>query len=283
MMSQNEPERQAQIHALTHALQWQVDHGVDVIVMDTPLDKTAPPPMPTRDVLPSPVTHKAEVKPLMGAADAIIEAQKLAAACNTLDELSAAISAFDGLSLKKMATNMVFASGSSDSDIMVIGDAPAADDDIQGIPFVSEDGKLLDKILASIGLSRAPHSDQSVDKLADQRGAYLTNMLNWRPPGNRTPTDSEIAIALPFIERHIALVSPKILILCGGVAGKALMRRNDSISKLRGSVHDYQIPNGLLVKTIITYHPAYLLRTPAQKKAVWADMLMTQDYIERNL
>lgn len=279
MMSQNEPERQEQIygltHALTHALKWQVDHGVDVILLDTPIDKTAPPPMPTRNTLPSPVTEKTETKPLMGAADAIIQAQKLAEACQTLEELSAAISAFDGLSLKKTATNMVFAAGDTDSDIMVVGDAPAADDDIQGTPFVGEDGKLLDKILASIGLSRTPENDQ--------RGAYLTNMLNWRPPGNRTPTESEIAITLPFIERHIALVAPKILILCGGVAGKALMRRNESISKLRGALHDYQTPNGPVVKAMTTYHPAYLLRTPAQKKAVWADMLMLQDHIESHL
>ncbi len=279
MMSQNEPERQAQIHALTHALQWQVDQGIDVIVLDTPIDKIAPPALPTKEALAIPLnhnlSHKAEVKPLMGAADAIIQAQKLAGACNTLEELSATISAFDGLALKKTATHMVFADGSPDSDIMVIGDAPAAADDIQGIPFMDADGQLLDKILASIGLARKPQNDQ--------RGAYLTNMLNWRPPGNRTPTDSEIAITLPFIERHIALVKPKILVLCGGVAGKALMRRNESISKLRGTLRDYQTPSGDILQAVTTYHPAYLLRTPAQKKAVWADMLMLQDYIESHL
>lgn len=273
MMSQNETERQAAIHAL----QWHLDHGVDAVILDTALDRTAVPELPTKSDLPSPITSPSTEapKPLLGAAEAIIEAQKLAASCETVEALSKAIENFEGLSLKKMATNMVFADGDMAFDIMVIGEAPNTDEDVQGKPFVGQAGQLLDKILASIHLARQPEQAQ--------RGAYLTNMLNWRPPGNRTPTDSEIAIALPFIERHIALVKPKVMILCGGVAGKALLRRSESISKLRGTFHDYQVAEGHIAKAVVTYHPTYLLRTPAQKKAVWADMLMTQDYIKSNL
>lgn len=261
------------------ALQWHVDHGVDVAVLDQPVDRTAMPEILKKSDIPKPISMPAiqqeQDTPFMGSAQAIIEAQKLAAACNTLEELAAAIQNFDGLSIKKTATNMVFAAGKPESDVMVIGDAPATDEDIQAMPFVGETGQLCDKILACIALSRHPQENQ--------KSVYLSNILNWRPPGNRTPTDSEIAISLPFIEKHIELVRPKILIFFGGVAGNALLKRSESISKLRGNLYDYFLKEGSLVKTIVTYHPAYLLKTPAQKKAVWADMLMVQDYIENNL
>jgi DNA polymerase len=215
---------------------------------------------------------KNQASPPLGAAEAIVEAQKSAKICKNLEELQQAIADFDGLSVKKTATNMVFSDGDPQSDIMVIGEAPGADEDIQGKPFVGISGQLLDKILACIHLSRKPE--------AGQKSVYISNILNWRPPGNRTPTDSEISISLPFIEKHIELVKPKVVVLCGGVAGKSLLQRNDSISKLRGTFHDYQTTDGHQLKMIATYHPAYLLRTPAQKKAVWADMLMLQDYLE---
>jgi len=261
---------------LIEALQWHVDHGVDVIVSNEPVDKTAVPEMPTKSDLPEPVTAvqvaSSSATALMGAAEAIVEAQKLAEACTDLEALKQAIADFDGLSVKKTATNMVFADGDSKADVMVIGEAPGADEDIQGKPFVGEAGQLADKILACINLSRAPSEGQ--------KSVYISNIVNWRPPGNRTPTDSEIAVSLPFIEKHIALVKPKVLILFGGVAGKALLRRAESISKLRGSFHDYKTNEGHEIKMLVTYHPAYLLKTPAQKKAVWTDMLMLQDYIE---
>lgn len=261
------------------ALQWHLDHGADEAVLDQPIDRTAPPPLPKKQDLKAPMPSAPQgqisAPPMMGAAEAIVTAQKLATACNTLEELANAIKGFDGLSIKKTATNMVFADGNPQSDIMLIGEAPGADEDMQGKPFVGLSGQLLDKILASIALSRAPDENQ--------KSVYISNILNWRPPGNRTPTDSEIAISLAFIERHIALVKPKILILCGGISSKSLLKSNDSISKLRGKFHDYQTPDGYAVKAIATYHPAYLLRTPAQKKAVWMDMLMLQGHLENNL
>jgi len=261
---------------LIEALQWHVDHGVDVVVSNDPVDKTAMPEMPKKSDLPDPVTavkpSNSAISAPMGAAEAIIEAQKLAEGCADLSALKQAITDFDGLSIKKTATNVVFADGDPEADIMVIGEAPGADDDIQGKPFMGESGQLADKILACINLSRKPDEGQ--------KSVYISNIVNWRPPGNRTPTDSEISVSLPFIEKHIALVKPKVIIVFGGVAGKALLRRSDSISKLRGSFHDYKKNDGHEIKMLVTYHPSYLLKTPAQKKAVWADMLMLQDYLE---
>ncbi|MEM7618535.1 MAG: uracil-DNA glycosylase, partial [Pseudomonadota bacterium] len=226
-------------------------------------------------VKPKPVvasTSMENAPAVIGAAEAMVESKKLAAACTNLDELKQAIANFDGLSVKKTATNMVFSDGNPKADIMLIGEAPGADEDAQGKPFVGASGQLLDKILASIGLAR---DSKEIDK-----AVYISNILNWRPPGNRTPTAQEIEISLPFIEKHIELVSPKYLILCGAVPGKSLLNQKASISKLRGKFHEYQaisIQNTAQERTILalaTYHPAYLLRTPAQKRAVWADMLM---------
>ena len=285
---------------LIEALQWHLDHGVDEAVLNEPLDRTVPPPMPKAADLPAPskagpavVSAKSNVlgfqeglpqsKPageVMGTAQAIVQAQKLAADSSSLEELSSAITAFDGLSVKKTASNMVFCDGNPKSKIMLIGEAPGADEDIQGKPFVGASGQLLDRILACINLART--SDDA------EKAIYISNILNWRPPGNRTPTQAEIDISLPFIERHIALIQPKMIILCGGVAAKGLLRRSESISKLRGTFHDYLIPselggNGQPIPAVATYHPAYLLRTPSQKKAVWADMLMIQERYQQIL
>lgn len=259
------------------ALQWHVDHDCAEMVELEARDKTKPPTL-------AEISHKIEAKPssspaqttahqtpIVGAAQAMTESMALAQDCQNLDELKQAIHDFNGLSVKKTATNMVFSDGNPEARIMLIGEAPGADEDAQGKPFVGMSGQLLDKILASIGLSR------TADDL--KNAVYISNILNWRPPGNRTPTAQEIEISLPFIERHIALINPDYLILCGGVSGKSLLRSKESISRLRGNFHDYQVPEKLRdgeksIKTMATYHPAYLLRTPAQKRAVWHDMLM---------
>lgn len=264
---------------LFQALQWHIDHGADEALVDSPIDKTVIPEIPKKTekpkVVPAGFQDNKQQGEILGAAQAIVEARKLAAACQTREELQEAIRNFDGLSVKKTATNMVFCDGNPEAPVMLIGEAPGGDEDIQGKPFVGVSGQLLDRILACIDLSRAEENPQ--------KSVYISNILNWRPPGNRTPTQAEIDISLPFIERHIALVQPKLLILCGGVSAKSLLRRTDSISKLRGVFHDYLVPEELQndtsysIPTMATYHPAYLLRTPAQKKAVWADMLMFQE------
>lgn len=259
--------------ALKAALAWYLDHGVDEVLSDVVVDHTA---MPVRE-MPEPTAAKKIsasgvdlVSPvqLFGTSDVAEQAGALAATCTTREQLKDAIQAFDGLAVKKTATQIVFSDGDPSAKIMVIGEAPGADEDIQGLPFVGISGQLLDKILACINLARHPAEGQ--------KGVYISNILNWRPPGNRTPTDQEVQIALPFILKHIELINPDFLILSGGVAAKGLLGSTESISKLRGRFHDIQI-GGKTIPAIATYHPSYLLRTPSQKRAVWQDMLMLQE------
>lgn len=266
------------------ALAWHLDVGADEAMQDVPNDRTAA----AAALLKSPPAAIAAVPPpaaitggeIIGTAQARLDAARLAAACNTLSELKDAIAAFDGLAIKKTAANMVFSDGNPSARVMLVGEAPGADEDRQGQPFVGVSGQLLDRIFKAIGLAR---TDEDPAK-----SLYISNVLNWRPPGNRTPTPAEIDMSLPFIERHIALVKPKVLILCGGVAAKGLLGSGESISKLRGAIHDYRpltpgvSSNGDSIPAIATYHPAYLLRTPSQKKLVWADMLMLREHLEQN-
>ncbi len=260
------------------ALEFYIDHGVDVALSDEPMNRILEDSNVGILEKPSVQVENANIPtfqhsniPLLGKTDAHAKALELAKAANTLDELKQAIADFDGISLKKTATNLVFCDGNPKAKIMLVGEAPGADEDRQGKPFVGISGQLLDKILACIGLSRTEEdSDKSV---------YISNVLNWRPPGNRTPSPAEIEVSLPFIERHIQLVKPEILILCGGVSAKALLGNGDSISRLRKTWHDYTPQNADIaenvtpIPAIATYHPAYLLRTPIQKKAAWHDML----------
>ena len=269
------------------ALQWYSDNGVDAVLGDEPVDRyalaasmavkpvVAEAPVPQQFQSPPQQALVADKAPvLLGASEAQKQAVALANAANNLDELRAAIEGFDGLEVKKTATNMVFCDGNPKARVMVVGEAPGADEDRQGKPFVGVSGQLLDRIFACIGLSRGAENPEEA--------VYISNILNWRPPGNRTPTPAEISVSLPFIERHIALVAPEILVLCGGVSSKALLGRNEGISRLRKSQHFYKILTDGLdgavsdIPVVATYHPAYLLRTPSQKRAVWADMLAIQ-------
>ena len=277
-MSQNNSSLILDNQAALAALQWHIDNDLADMILEEPLDRTAPPDLSAiqEQIEQVPVQEKSikvlaePIIPVLGAAEAITKAKEIAHKCKTLEELQTAIKEFEGLSLKKTATNMVFADGNPKSDIMVIGEAPGAEEDAQGKPFIGDAGKLLDKILNSIELDRE-HGDMT-------KSAYLTNLLNWRPPGNRTPTAQEIEISLPFIRKHIELVQPKYLIILGAVAGKALLEQKDSISKLRGRFYNYG--EAASIQAFVTYHPTYLLRTPAQKRAVWADMLMLKASLE---
>lgn len=217
----------------------------------------------------------ASVGALIGASEARAQAAALARDAKTLDELRAAIAEFDGLDLKKTAMNMVFSDGNPQSVLMVIGDAPMAEDDRSAKPFSGQSGDLLDKILGCIDIAR----DAEDIKLS----AYLTNMINWRPPGNRTPAPGEIEVSLPFIERHIQLAAPKVLLLGGGEVGKALLNSSDSMSRLRKNWHIYktitpELQNEAVeIPALVTFHPSYLLKTPAQKRGAWADILMVRE------
>ena len=171
---------------------------------------------------------------------------------------------FEGCALRHTAMNLVFADGNPEAPVMFLGEAPGEDEDRQGLPFVGVSGKLLDRMLASAGL--------------DRTSVYISNILFWRPPGNRSPTDAEIAACMPFAERHIALVQPKFLVLMGGTAAKSLLRTKEGITRLRGRWVDYVPPPGTglthPIPCLPTYHPAYLLRQPGAKRQAWNDILL---------
>jgi DNA polymerase len=187
-------------------------------------------------------------------------AHALARAARSLDELREALMAFDGCPLKDTATNLVFADGNPSSRVMIVGEAPGADEDRDGRPFVGVSGQLLDRMLAQIGL--------------DRTSVYITNIIFWRPPGNRQPTTAEVAACLPFVERHIELANPSILLLAGGASAKTLLARNEGIMRLRGRWFLYE-STGMSrpIPALPTFHPAFLLRQPAQKREAWRDLL----------
>ena len=255
------------------ALQWQIEAGADEATSDRPVDRRAAPrpepkaaarpapvPAPVRAPREQPPLWQPEPGPLESAEAALASARELAVAANTLPELKAALETFEGCPLKATAMNLVFADGNPEGRVMMIGEAPGADEDRQGLPFVGVSGRLLDRMLAFIGL--------------DRTSVYITNVLFWRPPGNRTPTAAEIASCLPFTERHIELAAPDYLVLVGGMSAKNLLARSEGILKLRGHWRPYQhsgMPRP--IPALPTLHPAYLLRQPQQKRLAWRDLL----------
>lgn len=248
-------------------LQWYIDNGVDETVLSQPVNRLAPKPniIPNSPLVAFKPNQVASV--VTGTPEAKTEAVKCATSATTLDELKLAIMNFEGLSLKKTAMNMVFASGNPSAPIMVIGDAPETEDDRVGIPFSGEVGTLTDKMFGAIGLSR--HSDDP------SKSIYLTNVLNWRPPGNRSPLATEIELSLPFIRRHIELIKPKAIFLMGGVASKAILGSDLAIGKLRGKTHAVTWDN-FECSSMVSYHPSFLMRSPLKKKEAWEDLLLLQ-------
>jgi DNA polymerase len=234
-----------------------VDRLRPVIVQEPPAPEAAPVEQPTRPV--PPVVSDSPVETPFGTHAATATAQLLAAAANTLDELKEAIAGFDGLGLKATATNLVFADGNPEARLMLIGEAPGAEEDRRGLPFVGAAGQLLDRMLAAIG--------------HDRTNSYITNIVNWRPPGNRKPSPVEMALCRPFIERHIALVNPSVIVLLGDTAAKTLTDRSEGITRLRGKWLTWPKPNTTeTIPVLPTFHPAYLLRSPGQKRESWLDL-----------
>ncbi len=184
---------------------------------------------------------------------------KLALSSKSLEELEAVVRGFDDCALKKTSANTVFSSGNSGSPVMFVGEAPGADEDKEGRPFVGASGRLFDKMLASIGIIR--------DEV------YLTNTIYWRPPGNRPPTSLEVAQCLPFLQRQIELVRPDILVPLGGLAAQTLLKVDLGITLLRGQWHEYALPDKTKILTLPMFHPAYLLRSPVHKREAWRDMI----------
>jgi DNA polymerase len=252
------------------ALQFLIEAGADEILADSPIDRflTAPPPPLSPPPMQAPAAAPTLVRPAAPAARAPTpppepgvatrSARSLAAAAETLEALKAAMAAFEGCGLKATANSLVFADGNPDARVMFVGEAPGSDEDRQGMPFVGRSGQLLDKMLAAIGLDRTQ--------------AYISNIIPWRPPGNRTPTAEEAAVCVPFIKRHIALARPEILVCLGATPAKHLLGVETGITRLRGTWMRY-VEDGLDIAVLPTFHPAYLLRSPASKKQAWADLL----------
>ncbi len=251
------------------------DAGVDVAYADAPVDRmarglealkpkvqaTLAPPTPIN--APRPAFAAAAVD-----AGAVAAARAAAAAATTLAELEAAIAAFDGCELKRQgASRAVFSRGEADAPVMVIGEGPGAEEDAQGAPFVGRAGKLLDKMLAAAGLTGR---------------VFITNTVFWRPPGNRTPSPAEQAACAPFVERAIALVRPKLLMLAGGASAKHVLKTSEGILSLRGRWFEWKSEDGVLELPVLpTLHPAFLLRQPAAKKMAWEDLMRLTERLDR--
>lgn len=261
-----------QLEQLAAILAWYGEMGVDETVAEMPVDLTAlqppvrerpepPPPAPAGEGAARQTPRPAPSAPRVQGSDAATaDARAAAAKAADLPALAAAIQAFEGCALKRTATNLVFADGNPEAPVMIVGEAPGSEEDRQGKPFVGPAGQLLDRMLAAIGLDRTT--------------AYITNILPWRPPGNRTPSTGEIAVCLPFVERHIALKAPRILVMAGGTSAKALLGTEQGITRLRGRWNELVV-SGLAhpVPAMAIFHPAYLLRQPALKREAWRDLL----------
>ena len=196
-----------------------------------------------------------------------VSSNELALNCKSLEELEAAVRDFDECALKKTSANTVFSSGSIDARVMFVGEAPGAEEDREGRPFVGASGRLFDKMLASIGITR--------DKV------YITNTIFWRPPGNRRPTGAEVAQCLPFLQRQIELVRPDILVPLGGSASQTLLKVDLGITLLRGRWYEYTLSDNSKIVTLPMFHPAYLLRSPVHKREAWRDMLALSDKLNQ--
>jgi uracil-DNA glycosylase family 4 len=255
-------------------LRWYVEMGADEAIGEVAPNRLAPPapapvarsapPIAPAEMSARPAAPAARVAPPGTFAESLAEAaqsaRRLAATAGSIDELAALVAAFDDCPLKRTATKTVFIAGNPAAPVMFIGEAPGADEDRIGRPFVGRAGQLLDRMLAAIGLDRTT--------------VQITNVIYWRPPGNRKPTTAEIAACLPFVLRHIALANPKVLVLCGGTAASALLPVSDGITRLRGRWFELSVP-GLdkPVPTLPMFHPAFLLRTPERKREAWRDLL----------
>jgi uracil-DNA glycosylase family 4 len=259
--------------ALT-ALSLQLDWGADEALDDSPQNRFAAPteaPRPAAAELParSPVrpTSRPDTPPAVATPEApfpvatpVQLAEQVARAAGTIDALRAALAAFEGCPLRQTATNLVFADGNPAAGLVFIGEAPGAEEDREGRPFCGPSGKFLDRMLASIGLDRSQY--------------LITNIIPWRPPGNRNPTDTEVLVCLPFLLRHLALLRPRRLVLLGKMAASSLTGSTQGIRRMRGTWTNIAIP-GLpeSVPALPMLHPAYLLRTPGAKREAWADLL----------
>lgn len=276
---------------LLSALKWQADMGIDCALRDTAIGLYAAdmaqmpvsaPVSASTSISAHPPSKTPSVTALADTMPSIPhtfgdDASRNALPCarsgdlsalQTLEDLKSALQAFDGCALKKTASNLVFADGNPAADIMLIGEAPGRDEDRMGLPFVGAAGQLLDRMLKSIGM--------------DRQNVYITNILPWRPPGNRTPSPEETQLLWPFLRRHIQLKAPKIIFALGGSSAKLLLNTQTGILKLRGQMQEIDFSDAgdgsLLIPVLPSLHPAYLLRAPNMKKQAFLDLLHLQQY-----
>ncbi|HKS19031.1 MAG TPA: uracil-DNA glycosylase [Bradyrhizobium sp.] len=251
-------------------LAFYLEAGVDCALTDEPINRLADPDLATatpkaepREAAPRASMQAPAVVPAARADTtiapeaAIISAREAARTAPTLEALRALLETFDGCALKHTATRLVFADGNPQARIMFVGEAPGRDEDIEGLPFVGRSGKLLDRMIAAIGLDRSK--------------AYIANVIPWRPPGNRTPTPQETQICLPFIQRQIELVNPDVLVTLGNPSTQTLLQTREGIMRTRGKWFDYDT-GSRTIRAIATFHPAYLLRSPSYKRMSWQDL-----------
>ena len=246
-------------------LDFYLEAGADALIGEEPVDRFAEPAPVSRTVPAAPAPSKPDRVPLVPAAApapaapdaAATEAREAARSARTLDELRAILERFDGCALKATASRLVFSDGNPEARVMLVGEAPGRDEDIEGVPFVGRSGKLLDLMLAAIGLDRS--------------SVYIANVVPWRPPGNRTPTPQETQICLPFITRQIALADPDILVCLGGPSAQTLLGQS-GITKIRGRWFPFH-SGAREIRAMPTFHPAFLLRSPLQKRFAWRDFL----------
>jgi uracil-DNA glycosylase len=252
-------------------LTFYLEAGVDCALMDEPVNRlsdddavtardaaqpsgrTAPAPLALRAQAPMPAPREIAPAPEL----AIQSAREAARIAPSLQALRTQLENFDGCALKSTATRLVFADGNPQARIMFVGEAPGREEDLEGLPFVGRSGKLLDRMMAAIGLDRTK--------------AYIANVIPWRPPGNRTPTPQETQICLPFIQRQIELVDPDVLVTLGNPSTQTLLGTRDGIMKTRGRWVDYDT-GSRKVRALATFHPAYLLRSPSYKRLTWQDL-----------
>ncbi len=251
-------------HEAAEALRWLAEMGAEEIIGEEPVNRLAAPAPQKQDAAAMPARAEAPRVP----APAV---PSQAAACNSLAEIAAALDAFDACPLKKTATSLCFADGNPEARVMLVGEAPGRDEDIQGKPFVGQSGQLLDRMLAAIGLSRAAEDRESA--------VFITNLVFWRPPGNRTPTEAETQMCLPFLLRTIELQKPDVIVCLGATPAHRLTGRSEGILKLRGKWVTVNV-SGRNIPLLPTLHPAYLLRQPAQKRLAWRDLLALRQALD---
>lgn len=245
-------------------LRWHIEAGVDETISNIPQNRF-------RDVSLTGLTELKKIplktatsftKKVPVVAEILLhDACEVAAAASSVEELKTALFNFNGCALKKTATNMVFGDGNSEAKVVLIGESPGAEEDRRGLPFVGPGGQLLDKMLGSISL--------------DRNKVFLSNIVFWRPPGNRTPTAQEVGLCMPFVERLIELVDPEILIILGGLAAKSMLAKTSGVTRLRGKWYTYSTPRlSRPVQATVLFHPSYLLSSPIHKREAWQDLLM---------